>query len=106
MPKLTDVHRLPEHVSQPNPILFIPNVIYSSPGIPSDGGGNIVIVSVDKNGTVHVKKVPIGPGPDGWGIVPAAAAMLAALDGVRGAEGLRAETAKTIQQQVGRMLQQ
>lgn len=98
-----DAH-LTEHVRLPNPILFIPNIIYTSPGVPSDGGGIILVVTVDKNGTPHVKKVPVGPGPDGF--LPAAARMLSMLDGVRGSENLVAETAKAIQQQVGRMLEQ
>jgi hypothetical protein len=95
---------MPEHVRLPNPILFIPNVIFTSPGVPTDGGGIILVVTVDANGTPHIKKVPVDPGPDGF--LPAAARMLSALDGVRGLESLVAETAKAIQQQVGRMLEQ
>lgn len=95
-------HTFPEHFKLPNDVLWIFNVMYVSAGVPVDGGGYLLIVYVDKNGQVHIKRVPVDPGPDS--IFPAAVGMLAALEKMKDVENLRAETVKVMQQQVSQLM--
>ena len=77
------------------PILMFVNAGFVTPGVLVDAGGYIIYLGSD--GKLHVKKVPPGPGPDGWGILPAASSLLATLEGVKNVEALRAETVKAIE---------
>ena len=77
------------------PILMFFNAAMTTPGVLVDAGGYIIYLGSD--GKLHVKKVPPGPGPDGWGILPAASSLLASLEGVKNVDALRAEIVKAIE---------
>ena len=42
-------------------VVLVPSIVYTSPGVPTDGGGFVIYLGAD--GKLHIKPVP--PGPDG-----------------------------------------
>ena len=79
--------------------VFMPAIVFASSGISVDGGG--VIITLGADGKLHIKKV--GPGPDGWGIIPAAAATVLATKGKPGAEALYKEAVKALAENLGKL---